>query len=107
MTVPPIALTAPQGPAGAPLLVLGCSLGTSAVLWETVVPLLGDGHRVAILDLPGHGRAAATTEPFTIGEIADALAQALAGSTRPTCGTRASRSAAPWGSNCSCGTPDS
>ncbi|WP_457099544.1 alpha/beta fold hydrolase [Microbacterium sp. P5_E9] len=77
MTVPPIALTAPQGPAGAPLLVLGCSLGTSAVLWEKVVPLLGDGYRVAILDLPGHGRAPAATSPFTIGEIADAVAQAL------------------------------
>ena len=79
MTVPPIALTAPQGPAGAPLLVLGCSLGTSAILWENVVPLLGDGYRVSILDLPGHGRAPAATEPFTIGEIADALAQALEG----------------------------
>ena len=42
MTVPAIALTAPVGPDGAPLLVLGPSLGTSTILWENVVPVLAD-----------------------------------------------------------------
>jgi 3-oxoadipate enol-lactonase len=77
VTVPPIALTAPHGPAGAPLLVLGASLGTSTVLWENVVPLLADRYRIAVLDMPGHGASAPVTEPFTMGEIADAVARAV------------------------------
>jgi 3-oxoadipate enol-lactonase len=80
MTVPPIALTQEYGPAGAPLVVLGPSIGTSSMLWEQVIPLLSDRYRVVAWDLPGHGRAAAATEPFTVGELADAVAQAVGGS---------------------------
>jgi 3-oxoadipate enol-lactonase len=78
VTIPPIALTAPIGPAGAQLLVLGASLGTSSVLWEDVVPALAARYRVAVVDMPGHGASAAAREPFTIGEIADAVAGAVA-----------------------------
>nr|WP_202106914.1 alpha/beta fold hydrolase [Agromyces seonyuensis] len=70
--------TEPVGPAGAPLLVLGPSLGTSAILWEDVVPLLADRYRVTAWELPGHGAAPATTDSFTIGELADAVAAAIA-----------------------------
>ena len=77
MTVPAIAMTAPTGPAGAPLLVLGASLGTSAILWESTRPLLGDRFRVALWDPPGHGAAPAPSEPFTVGEVADAVAAAI------------------------------
>lgn len=77
MTIPPIALTAPIGPADAPLLVLGASLGTSSVLWEDAAPLLAERFRVTVVDMPGHGAAAPATEPFTIGEIADAVARAV------------------------------
>lgn len=77
MTVPPIALSTPVGPAGAPLLVLGASLGTSSVLWEDAVAALAERYRVVVVDMPGHGEAAPAREPFTIGEIADAVARAV------------------------------
>ena len=78
MTLPPIALTPPAGPAGAPLLVLGASLGTSSVLWENALPALAERYRVTVVDLPGHGAAAPARAPFTIGAIADAVARAVA-----------------------------
>ncbi|GAA1723650.1 alpha/beta fold hydrolase [Microbacterium paludicola] len=77
MTTPTLAFTAPVGPDGAPLLVLGPSLGTSTILWEDVVPDLAESFRVVTWDLPGHGAAKPATEPFTIGELADALAAAI------------------------------
>lgn len=81
MTVPAIAMTAPVGPStgsgtGAPLLVLGPSLGTSTILWETTLPHLG-AYRVALWDLPGHGAAPAPTAPFSVADIADAVAAAV------------------------------
>lgn len=79
MSVPRIALTDPAGPAGAPLLVLGPSLGTSTILWETAAPALREHYRVTAWDLPGHGASPAATEPFTVGELADAVAQAVRG----------------------------
>jgi 3-oxoadipate enol-lactonase len=77
MTIPAIAVTAPIGPADAPLLLLGPSLGTSTILWDDVAPALAEHHRVVAWDLPGHGASAAAREPFTIAELADAVAQAL------------------------------
>ena len=44
-----------EGPAGAPVLILGPSLGTSLRLWDAQVPALARGHRVVRYDLPGHG----------------------------------------------------
>lgn len=76
MTGPPVRLAAPVGPADAPLVVLGPSLGTSTVLWEDVVPLL-EGYRVAAWDLPGHGAAPAATASFTVADLADAVAAAV------------------------------
>ena len=70
MTIPALAVSAPVGPAGAPLLVLGNSLGTSSILWESAIPLLSQRFRVATFDHPGHGASPAATEPFTLGEIA-------------------------------------
>lgn len=77
MTTPSIHLTPTVGPDGAPLLVLGPSLGTSTILWETALPLLAERYRVCAWDLPGHGAGPATTAPFTVGELADGLAAAL------------------------------
>lgn len=74
MTIPQIAMTAPVGEADAPLVVLGPSLGTSAILWEDVVPALAATYRVVAWDLPGHGASPVAEEPFTVGEIADAVA---------------------------------
>ncbi|MBW9120039.1 alpha/beta fold hydrolase [Microbacterium trichothecenolyticum] len=77
MTVPAIFVTTPAGREGAPLLVLGPSLGTSTVLWDRVIPALAERYRVVAWDLPGHGAAPASAEPFTIGELADAVADAI------------------------------
>ncbi|WP_150954772.1 alpha/beta fold hydrolase [Microbacterium testaceum] len=69
-----ISLTAPVGPADAPLVVLGPSLGTSTILWDDVVPLLADDYRVAAWNLPGHGTGPRVNEAFTVGDLADAVA---------------------------------
>lgn len=74
MTVPQIAMTAPVGAAGAPLVVLGPSLGTSTILWEDVIPALATDYRVVAWDLPGHGVSPVADVPFTVGEVADAVA---------------------------------
>ena len=77
MTVPCIAVTAPVGAEGAPLVVLGPSLGTSTILWEDVIPALAADYRVVAWDLPGHGASPVADAPFTTGEIADAVAAAI------------------------------
>lgn len=51
------------GPADAPLLVLGPSLGTSTAIWEAQVPALSRGYRVLSFDLPGHGGSPGTLLP--------------------------------------------
>ena len=108
MTLPPIAVSTPVGPstgsgagsgagagggsgaasssgivagagADAPTLVLGPSLGTSTMLWERVIPALSEHYRVVAWDLPGHGAAPAATEPFTMADLADAVAAAVDG----------------------------
>jgi 3-oxoadipate enol-lactonase len=77
MTMPALSFTPAEGPAGAPLLVLGPSLGTSTILWESAVPLLADRFRVTAWDLPGHGDSAPVREPFTVADLADAVAAAI------------------------------
>ncbi len=47
-----------EGPATAPPLILGPSLGTSYALWDKVAPELSITHRVIRWDLPGHGGSA-------------------------------------------------
>lgn len=76
MTQPPIQLTDPVGPAGAPLVVLGHSLGTGTLLWENAVPALAAEYRVTLLSLPGHEQTPVPAEPFTLAELADAVAEA-------------------------------
>jgi len=76
--IPPIALERPADPAGAPLLVLGPSLGTSTLVWARAIPLLRARVRVAAWDLPGHGLARPATASFTVEELADAVQAAVA-----------------------------
>ncbi|MER6419948.1 3-oxoadipate enol-lactonase [Streptomyces sp. NPDC001137] len=70
-----------EGPASAPPLLLGPSLGTSYALWDKVAPELSITHRVVRWDLPGHGGSAADLigPGATVGDLAD-LALALADS---------------------------
>ncbi|MGA7149337.1 MAG: alpha/beta fold hydrolase [Microbacterium sp.] len=72
-----LAVTDPVGPDGAPLLVLGPSLGTSTILWETAMLALSTRYRVAAWDLPGHGESPAADGGFTVADLADAVAAAV------------------------------
>lgn len=62
-----------EGPASAPPLLLGPSLGTSFALWDTVAPELSVTHRVVRWDLPGHGGSAPGLigPGATVGDLAD------------------------------------
>ncbi|MHC3000511.1 alpha/beta fold hydrolase [Microbacterium sp. HJ5] len=77
MSTPAIAATQPIGPESAPLLVLGPSLGTSTTLWESTIPTLAERFRVVAWDLPGHGSSPAAIAPFTVGDLADAVARTV------------------------------
>ncbi|GHE05772.1 bifunctional 3-oxoadipate enol-lactonase/4-carboxymuconolactone decarboxylase PcaDC [Streptomyces alanosinicus] len=68
-----------EGPASAPPLLLGPSLGTSYALWDAVAPELSAGHRVVRWNLPGHGGSAPDLigPGATVGDLA-ALVLALA-----------------------------
>ncbi|MCG7204797.1 3-oxoadipate enol-lactonase [Streptomyces arenae] len=70
-----------EGPASAPPLLLGPSLGTSYALWDAVAPELSIAHRVVRWDLPGHGGSAAglIKSGATVGDLAG-LVLALADS---------------------------
>ncbi|MGY5049505.1 bifunctional 3-oxoadipate enol-lactonase/4-carboxymuconolactone decarboxylase PcaDC [Streptomyces sp. 900105755] len=70
-----------EGPASAPPLLLGPSLGTSYALWDAVAPELSTAHRVVRWDLPGHGGSAPglIKAGATVGDLAD-LVLALADS---------------------------
>ncbi|MFD8423017.1 3-oxoadipate enol-lactonase [Streptomyces sp. NPDC059466] len=71
-----------EGPATAPPLLLGPSLGTSVALWDAVAPELSVTHRVVRWDLPGHGGSPANLigPGATVADLAGlvlALADAL------------------------------
>lgn len=73
MTIPTLTAVQWETP-GAPLLVLGPSLGTTAdALWKAAAAHLGHRFQILAWDLPGHGRSPAPTEPFTMGELASAV----------------------------------
>ncbi|MES4901799.1 MULTISPECIES: 4-carboxymuconolactone decarboxylase [unclassified Streptomyces] len=63
-----------DGPATAPPLILGPSVGTSLAVWEPQLPALARTHRVLRWDLPGHGRSPAQLLPSdgsaTVGDLA-------------------------------------
>ncbi|MFF0574726.1 bifunctional 3-oxoadipate enol-lactonase/4-carboxymuconolactone decarboxylase PcaDC [Streptosporangium saharense] len=61
-----------DGPAWAPLLVLGPSLGTTLRVWEPQMAALTASWRVLRYDLPGHGGSAPATE-VGVGQLAEAV----------------------------------
>ena len=74
MTQPTVVGVELAGHAGLPLLLCGPSLGTSATaLWSDAAALLDDAFHVVGWDLPGHGSSPASTEPFTMAELARAV----------------------------------
>jgi 3-oxoadipate enol-lactonase/4-carboxymuconolactone decarboxylase len=62
-----------DGPEGAPLLVLGPSLGTTLDVWEPQLRALTESWRVLRYDLPGHGGSAPVASGVTIDDLARAV----------------------------------
>jgi 3-oxoadipate enol-lactonase len=59
-----------DGPRGAPVLVLGNSLGTTRELWDPQVPALGEGFRLLRYEHRGHGGSPAPAGPYAIADLA-------------------------------------
>ena len=66
-----------QGPDDAPAIVLLHGLGETMRAWDRVLPLLGDGFRVVLVDLPGFGESPDGGRGSTIAGFADAVAPVL------------------------------
>jgi 3-oxoadipate enol-lactonase len=71
-----------DGPPGAPVLVLGNSLGTSSQLWQRQLPALAGRFRLVRYELPGHGHAGgefspAPPGPYTIDGLGAGVLAAL------------------------------
>ena len=65
---------AASGPADAPVLLLGGSLGTTLDMWDPQVPALSATRRVIRFEHRGHGGSPVPTGPYTIDELgADVL----------------------------------
>lgn len=62
-----------NGRPDARLLVLGPSLGTTSEMWGAAADLLAENYRLLRFDLPGHGFSPATSEPFSIAELAEGV----------------------------------
>lgn len=78
MAGPEIAVTPLTGSVGQPILVVGPSLGTGVErLWAMAAGLIPDT-RVLGWDLPGHGRSAPATQPYSTAELASSVLDAVA-----------------------------
>ncbi len=62
---------AENGPADAPVLVLGPSLGTDTGLFDAQVGVFANSHRVIRYDLRGHGGSECVPGPCTMADLAD------------------------------------
>ncbi|MFI6583593.1 3-oxoadipate enol-lactonase [Embleya sp. NPDC050493] len=58
-----------DGPADAPVLILGPSLGTELGMWDTQIPELSRHHRVLRYDLRGHGRSHPVPGTASVGDL--------------------------------------
>lgn len=84
MSAPVLTGSSLAGRPGAPLLLVGPSLGTSATtLWGRAAELLQGRFHVVGWDLPGHGSSPRTTTPFSMADLA-AGALTLADDLSPT-----------------------
>lgn len=59
-----------DGPADAPVVLLGNSLMASMAMWNAQLPALA-GYRVLRMDSRGHGASPATPAPYTLALLAD------------------------------------
>ncbi|GIG91223.1 3-oxoadipate enol-lactonase [Plantactinospora endophytica] len=66
-----------DGPADAPVLLLGSSLGTSGAMWQPQLPALTRHHRVVRYDHLGHGDSDVPAGPYTIADLGRAVLRLL------------------------------
>jgi 3-oxoadipate enol-lactonase len=66
-----------SGPAGAPVVVLSCSLGTDRTMWDPQVPALSERFRVLRYDLRGHGASPVPSGPYSIAALGGDLVALL------------------------------
>jgi pimeloyl-ACP methyl ester carboxylesterase len=60
------------GPADAPVLLLGGSLGTNLSMWDPQVAALSQNYRVEAFDHRGHGDSPLPPPPYEISDIGGA-----------------------------------
>ena len=60
-----------SGPEGAPVVVLGSSLGASLAMWEPQVQALSRTHRVITFDPRGHGASPVPAPPYAISDLGE------------------------------------
>src|SRR5262249_23763946 len=58
-----------EGPAGAPAIIFGNSLGTDHHLWDEQVPALRSRFRVVRFDARGHGASSLPPGPYRIEDL--------------------------------------
>ena len=75
-SAPPVTLKTTEFGRG-PTIVLLHALGSGRMAWMPTAKKLLAGHRVVMVDLPGHGESA-LPEPFSLEACAEALDQVLA-----------------------------
>ena len=66
-----------KGPAGAPVVVLGNSLGTTRELWEPQLGVLGGRFRLLRYEHRGHGGSPAPPGPYALADLASDVLQLL------------------------------
>ncbi|CAG2135044.1 alpha/beta fold hydrolase [Cupriavidus plantarum] len=76
MTLTPPLTLHHAGKAGAPVLVLGNSLGTDRRLWQPTIEALGEDFHIVCFDPPGHG-GQADLPIATLGDLATQLIDAI------------------------------
>jgi 3-oxoadipate enol-lactonase len=60
-----------DGPANAPVLLMGGSLGTALAMWDPQVDALGADRRIIRFDHRGHGRSPAPPGPYSIADLGE------------------------------------
>jgi 3-oxoadipate enol-lactonase len=62
-----------EGPAEAPVVVLGNSLGTTAAVWDQQAAVLAAEFRLLRFELPGHGGSVCWPGPYSIEQLGAGL----------------------------------
>jgi pimeloyl-ACP methyl ester carboxylesterase len=58
-----------DGPAGAPVLVLSNSIGSTSAMWDPQLPALSEHFRVVRYETRGHAGAPLPEGPYTIADL--------------------------------------